>query len=84
MTTSHIPHLDGPSVRLRNMWQRGLNWAAIILVGVFGVLWAGVVIYADHGSTFWMRVVQVVFGGALLGWAVQRAVWMVMQGVSDR
>ncbi|MFG2076822.1 hypothetical protein [Nonomuraea maritima] len=51
---------------------------------MFGVLWAGVVIYADHGSTFWMRVVQVVFGGALLGWAVQRAVWMVMQGVSDR
>lgn len=63
------------------MWQRGLNWAAIILVGIFGVMWVGVVIYADHGSSVWMRIVQVVFGVTLLGWAVQKAVWMVMHGL---
>ncbi|MEV0168293.1 hypothetical protein ACGFJC_44775 [Nonomuraea fuscirosea] len=33
----------------------------------------GIVIYADQGSSLWMRVVQVVFGLLLLGWAVQKA-----------
>ncbi|PRX41952.1 hypothetical protein B0I32_1722 [Nonomuraea fuscirosea] len=55
------------------MWQRGLNWLAIILVGLFGLMWVGIVIYADQGSSLWMRVVQVVFGLLLLGWAVQKA-----------
>ncbi len=55
------------------MWQRGLNWLAIILVGLFGLMWVGIVIYADPGSSLWMRVVQVVFGLLLLGWAVQKA-----------
>ncbi|MGP4095952.1 hypothetical protein [Nonomuraea sp. KM90] len=40
-------------------------------------MWVGIVIYADHGSSLWMRIVQVVFGLLLLGWAVQRAVRMV-------
>ncbi len=55
------------------MWQRGLNWVAIILVGLFGLMWVGIVIYADQGSSLWMRVVQVVFGLLLLGWAVRKA-----------
>jgi hypothetical protein len=55
------------------MWQRGLNWLAIILVGLFGLMWVGIVIYADQSSSLWMRVVQVVFGLLLLGWAVQKA-----------
>ena len=59
------------------MWQQGLNWAAVVLVGIFGLMWVGIVIYADQGSSLWMRIVQVVFGLLLLGWAVQRAVRMV-------
>jgi H+/Cl- antiporter ClcA len=59
------------------MWQRGLNWAAILLVGTFGLMWVGVVVYADHSSAPWMRVVQIVFGLFLLGWAVQKAATMV-------
>lgn len=46
---------------------------AIILVGLFGLMWVGIVIYADQGSSLWMRVVQVVFGLLLLGWAVRKA-----------
>ncbi|MED7929883.1 hypothetical protein SMD20_36995 [Nonomuraea sp. LP-02] len=55
------------------MWQRRLNWAAILLVGIFGLLWAGVVLYADD-SPPWMHVAQVVFGILLIGWAVHKAV----------
>ncbi|MEV0389844.1 hypothetical protein [Nonomuraea sp. NPDC050643] len=61
------------------MWQRGLNWAAVILVGIFGLMWVGVVIYADQSSAPWMRVAQVVFGIVLLGWAVQKAVLMLIK-----
>ncbi|MCF6475210.1 hypothetical protein FAF44_43610 [Nonomuraea sp. MG754425] len=55
------------------MWQRGLNWAAIIMVGIFGLMWVGIVIYADQGSPLWMRIVQVVFGFLLQCWAIQKA-----------
>ncbi|NBE99752.1 hypothetical protein FE391_40220 [Nonomuraea sp. KC401] len=59
------------------MWQRGLNWAAILLVGIFGLMWVGIVVYADHFSSLWMRIVQVVFGFLLLGWAVQKTIEMI-------
>ncbi|MCK2212972.1 hypothetical protein MF672_004040 [Actinomadura sp. ATCC 31491] len=59
------------------MWQRGLNWAAILLVGIFGVLWVGVVVYADD-SPPWLRLTQVVFGIVLVGWAVHRAVGLLL------
>ncbi|UBU12156.1 hypothetical protein [Nonomuraea gerenzanensis] len=55
------------------MWQRGLNWTAIVVVGIFGLMWVGIVIYADQGSPLWMRVVQVIFGLMLLAWAVRKA-----------
>jgi hypothetical protein len=58
------------------MWQRGLNWAAIVLVGIFGLMWVGVVVYADEASAPWMRIAQVLFGFLLLGWAVHKAVSM--------
>ncbi|SEN82192.1 hypothetical protein SAMN05660976_08398 [Nonomuraea pusilla] len=59
------------------MWQRGLNWAAILFVGIFGVMWIGIVVYADQTSAMWMRVVQAVFGLLLLGWAGLKAAMMV-------
>ncbi|MEU4507852.1 hypothetical protein AB0G05_00010 [Nonomuraea wenchangensis] len=58
------------------MWQRRLNWVAILLVGIFGLLWAGVVLYADDSSP-WMHVAQVVFGILLIGWAVHKAVTLM-------
>ncbi|MEW9553415.1 hypothetical protein [Nonomuraea sp. NPDC050783] len=59
------------------MWQRGLNWAATLLVGTFGLLWVGVVVFADD-SPPWMRVTQIVFGILLVGWAVQKAVTLIL------
>ncbi|MEV4117130.1 hypothetical protein [Nonomuraea sp. NPDC049695] len=59
------------------MWQRGLNWAAVALVGIFGLMWVGVVVYADQGSSLPMRIVQVVFGLVLFGWAGYKAFSMV-------
>jgi hypothetical protein len=59
------------------MWQRGLNWAAIILVGTFSLMWVGVVIYADHFSPPWMRIAQAAFALLLLGWSVQKAIAMI-------
>ncbi|TMR94293.1 hypothetical protein [Nonomuraea basaltis] len=58
------------------MWQQLLNWVAIIMVGIFGLMWVGVVIYADDSAP-WMRIAQVVFGLLLLGWAVRKAVVMI-------
>ncbi len=59
------------------MWQRGMNWAAIALVGTFSVLWLGVVVYADVASAPWMRAGQAVFALLLLGWAVRKAALMI-------
>lgn len=59
------------------MWQRGLNWVAIALVGCFGVTWTGVVLFADDTSTPWIKVAQTLFGILLTGWAVQKATVMV-------
>ncbi|MDP4510567.1 hypothetical protein OHA25_19735 [Nonomuraea sp. NBC_00507] len=59
------------------MWQRGLNWAAIILVGTFSLMWVGVVIYADELSPPWMRIAQAAFALLLLGWSVQKAIAMI-------
>ncbi|GAB2965176.1 hypothetical protein ACFMQL_08315 [Nonomuraea fastidiosa] len=63
------------------MWQRGLNWAAVVLVGLFGLMWVGIVIYADLGSPLWMRVVQIVFGVLLFGWAVRKAFLLISRAI---
>jgi hypothetical protein len=63
------------------MWQRGLNWAAVVLVGLFGLMWVGIVIYADLGSPLWMRVVQIVFGVLLFGWAVRKAFLLIRRAI---
>ncbi|MBB5081085.1 hypothetical protein [Nonomuraea endophytica] len=59
------------------MWQRGLNWAAIVLVGGFGLMWLGVVLYATDASTPWIRFAQAAFGLLLAGWSVQKATVMI-------
>lgn len=59
------------------MWQRGMNWAAIALVGIFGLMWLGVVVYADVASAPWIRVAQAVFALSLLGWAAWKTVVMI-------
>jgi hypothetical protein len=58
------------------MWQRGMNWAAIVLVAVFSVFWLGVVVYADVTSAFWSRVFQSAVALFLLGWSVRKTVQM--------
>ncbi|WP_230465807.1 hypothetical protein [[Actinomadura] parvosata] len=54
-----------------------MNWTAIVVVGIFGVMWVGIVIYADQGSPLWMRIVQVIFGLFLLAWSVRKAVTLL-------
>ncbi|MGV9776859.1 hypothetical protein [Streptosporangium sp. NPDC003464] len=54
------------------MWQRRLNWAATVLVGVFGVLWAGVVTFAALDTSMWLRIGQVVFGAFLVSWSLHK------------
>ncbi len=46
------------------------------MVGIFGLMWVGIVVYADQGSSLWMRAVQIVFGLLLTGWAVHKAIRM--------
>ncbi|MEV1169566.1 hypothetical protein [Nonomuraea sp. NPDC049784] len=59
------------------MWQRRLNWAAVALVAIFGLMWVGVVLYADPSSSLPMQIVQVIFGLVLLGWAAHKAFSMI-------
>ncbi|MGR6914777.1 hypothetical protein ACU635_11060 [[Actinomadura] parvosata] len=54
-----------------------MNWTAIVVVGIFGLMWVGIVIYADQGSPLWMRIVQVIFGLFLLAWSVRKAVTLL-------
>jgi hypothetical protein len=59
------------------MWQRWFNWAAIVLVGGFSLVWLGVVIYVNDSSTFWMRAFQLAFGVALAAWTVRKTTLMI-------
>ncbi|WP_084965991.1 hypothetical protein [Thermoactinospora rubra] len=59
------------------MWHRGLNWAAIALVGSFALIWLGVVIFAADASAMWVRLAEGAFALFLAGWAVQKAVLML-------
>lgn len=63
------------------MWHRWLNWAAIALVGSFGLIWLGVVIFATESSALWARLAQAAFGLLLIGWAAQKSAIMV--GATD-
>ncbi|GAA3105261.1 hypothetical protein [Streptosporangium carneum] len=55
------------------MWRRGLDWGATTLVGVFGVLWSGVVVFAAAEGTMWTRLGQGAFGAFLIGWSLYKA-----------
>ncbi|GGS64698.1 hypothetical protein GCM10010156_24510 [Planobispora rosea] len=55
------------------MWQRGMNWAATSLVGVFGLLWLGVVVFAAVDASMWSRLGQGGFSTFLMGWACYKA-----------
>lgn len=59
------------------MWQRWFNWAAIVLVGGFSLVWLGVMIYVNDSSTFWMRVFQLAFGVGLAAWTVRKTTLMI-------
>ncbi|RBQ13907.1 hypothetical protein DP939_43475 [Spongiactinospora rosea] len=58
------------------MW---LDWAAIGFVGVFGVLWTGVVVFAALDTPVMLRVVQGGFGVFLLAWVGLRALRLARQ-----
>lgn len=55
------------------MWQRGLDWGATTLVGVFGILWIGVVVFAVAEGPMWTSLGQCVFGAFLIGWSLHKA-----------
>ncbi|MEV7011803.1 hypothetical protein [Streptosporangium sp. NPDC051022] len=59
------------------MWRRGLDWGATTLVGVFGVLWIGVVMFAVAEGPMWTRLGQGLFGTFLIGWALHKAVLLL-------
>ncbi|MEU4836172.1 hypothetical protein [Streptosporangium sp. NPDC023615] len=50
------------------MLQRGLNWAAATLVGVFGFVWTGVVMFAAVETATWAWIGQLSFGLFLICW----------------
>ncbi|MDH2429788.1 hypothetical protein [Sphaerisporangium sp. TRM90804] len=60
------------------MWDRGLNWAAVALVGAFGLLWLGVVLFAATATSGWLRVVQTVFSLGLICWAVRKSLTLLV------
>ncbi|GII89340.1 hypothetical protein Ssi03_73300 [Sphaerisporangium siamense] len=59
------------------MWKRGLNWAAVTLVAVFGLLWLGVVVFAATSTSGWLRIVQAVFSVSLVGWAIRKSTLLI-------
>ncbi|SDG95162.1 hypothetical protein SAMN05421505_109228 [Sinosporangium album] len=65
------------------MWQRGLNWAAIALVGGFGFLWLGVVLFAAVDSAPVARLAQGAFGMVLMAWALYKATFMLRRPRED-
>ncbi|MEV0587319.1 hypothetical protein [Nonomuraea sp. NPDC050310] len=54
-----------------------MNWAAIALVGGFGLIWLGVVLFATDTAGMWVRLAQAAFGLFLAGWAVQKTMVMI-------
>lgn len=66
------------------MWQRWGNWAAIALVGGFGLVWVGVVIFAIEATPTWVRLAQTAFGVMLTGWAGHKAVGLVRDALRPR
>ena len=61
------------------MWKHGLNWAAVALVAVFGLLWLGVVVFAATSTSEWLRAAQVAFSLVLIGWAVRKSLVLIKQ-----
>ncbi|MDF5755625.1 hypothetical protein [Spongiactinospora sp. TRM90649] len=61
------------------MGRMCLDWAAIALVGVFGVLWTGVVVFAAVDTPIVMRVAQAGFGVFLMLWTGSRSVRLVRE-----
>ncbi|WP_214412750.1 hypothetical protein [Sphaerisporangium fuscum] len=59
------------------MGKIGLNWAAVALVAVFGLLWLGVVVFAATTTPAWLRVVQGAFSLALISWAIAKSVFLI-------
>ncbi|MFC7388112.1 hypothetical protein [Sphaerisporangium rhizosphaerae] len=59
------------------MLMRGLNWAAVTLVAVFGMLWLGVVVFAATATPGWLRAIQIVFSVGLLGWAGRKSLSLI-------
>ncbi|RCG29531.1 hypothetical protein DQ384_21150 [Sphaerisporangium album] len=59
------------------MWKRGLNWAAVTLVAVFGLLWLGVVVFAATATSGWLRTIQALFSLFLIGWAIRKSVHLI-------
>ncbi|MEV6986018.1 hypothetical protein AB0M95_32810 [Sphaerisporangium sp. NPDC051017] len=59
------------------MWKRGLNWAAVVLVAGFGLLWLGVVVFAATATSGWLRMVQAFFSLFLIGWAIRKSVHLI-------
>ncbi|GIH91350.1 hypothetical protein ACFFMN_31135 [Planobispora siamensis] len=55
------------------MWQRGMNWTATVLVGGFGILWLGVMVFAAEQLSMWARIGQAFLGVFLIGWAFYKA-----------
>ncbi|MFI6456564.1 hypothetical protein ACIBF6_34010 [Streptosporangium amethystogenes] len=59
------------------MLQRGLNWAAATLVGVFGFVWTGVVMFAAVETSAWTWIGQASFGAFLTCWALYKVSLLV-------
>ncbi|GAA3822481.1 hypothetical protein GCM10022226_48630 [Sphaerisporangium flaviroseum] len=59
------------------MWMRWLNWAAVTLVAVFGLLWLGVVVFAATTTPGWLRAVQGAFSLGLIGWAAKKSLLLI-------